>query len=66
MKKNHSLPRPSGARRITNKDGKRVWAIGDLEFASKRDLFQYFSPEARMERAKAAEEKNENQEQVAE
>lgn len=56
MKKNKSLPTPKGAQRITKPDKTRVWKFGDLEFKSKRELYEYFSPEARMEREKLAQE----------
>ena len=55
MKHNKGLPTPKGAQRITKPDKTRVWIFGDLEFKSKRELFEYFSPEARIERAKSAE-----------
>lgn len=54
MKHGKSLPTPAGARRVTKPDKTRVWLFDGMEFNSKRELYAYFSPEARMERAKAA------------
>lgn len=39
---------------MTKPDKTRVWVFDGMEFKSKRELYVYFSPEARMERAKAA------------
>lgn len=55
MKSRKSFPHPAGARRITKADNTRVWVIGDLEFKSKRELYAWFSPEARMARSKTTE-----------
>lgn len=54
MKHGKSLPTPAGARRVTKPDKTRVWVFDGMEFKSKRELYAYYSPEARMERAKAA------------
>jgi len=55
MKHGKSLPKPTGARRVTKPDKTRVWVFDGMEFKSKRELYAYFSPEARMAREKAAE-----------
>jgi hypothetical protein len=56
MKHAHALPHPAGAKRVTRADGIRVWVLGELEFNTKRDLFDYFSTEAKLARVKAAQE----------
>jgi hypothetical protein len=55
MKHGKSLPTPAGARRVTKPDKTRVWLFDGMEFRSKRELYAYYSPEARMAREKAAE-----------
>jgi hypothetical protein len=39
-KKRSPIPLPRGAKRITNKNGKRVWLYDGREFASRREMFQ--------------------------
>lgn len=65
MKHGKSLPKPAGARRVTKPDKTRVWVFDGMEFKSKRELYVYFSPEARMERAKAAVDEIVTSKQVA-
>lgn len=65
MKHGKSLPKPAGARRVTKPDKTRVWVFDGMEFKSKRELYAYYSPEARMERAKAAVDEIVTSKQVA-
>ena len=45
---------PRGARRITNKDGDRVWLINGMEFASKAEYWQWRNDKILAEKARVA------------